>query len=77
MLKVIKITFYMFFLLVLLEGVLFVRDNSATIRSSMQEMGSDFVSKAQQILNEGTTDVNNSFMELNNETKGFIGNFID
>ena len=67
----------MFFLLVLLEGVLFVRDNSATIRSSMQEMGSDFVSKAQQILNEGTTDVNNSFMELNNETKGFIGNFID
>ncbi|MBR3676486.1 MAG: hypothetical protein IKN71_05060 [Alphaproteobacteria bacterium] len=65
MLKVIKITFYMFFLLVLLEVVFFVRDNSATIGSSMQKMGSDFMNTAQQILNEGNTDVNNSLNTIN------------
>lgn len=55
----------MFFLLVLLEVVFFVRDNSATIGSSMQKMGSDFMNTAQQILNEGNTDVNNSLNTIN------------
>ena len=77
MLKFIKITVYMFFLLILFEAVFFVYDNSKNIRSSIQEAGSDFVNTAQQILNEGNADINNSFTELNGGTKKFINNLTD
>lgn len=65
MLKIIKITFYIFFVLVLLEAVLFVRNNYATIGTSMEQMESDFVNTAQEILNEGNVDVNNSLNTIN------------
>lgn len=77
MLKVIKITFYLFFLLVLFETYNYFHKEPLNIGSSVQEIGSGFMDTAQQILNEGGSNLNRSFSEISNGTDKILNDLAE
>ena len=72
MFKMVKIAFYVFVLLVLIESFAILQYKKDDIRSSMREIGSGFVNTAQQILNEGGNDLDDAVENIHTETRKYL-----
>ena len=72
MFKIIKVVFYVFVLLILVEAFTVLQHQKKDIGSSVREIGSGFVDTAQQILNEGGNDLDNSVKNIQSETAKYL-----